>query len=231
VFAIGYEPLGFADGAHQFADPACPITSDDGTTATIRGGCTDSKGTTWAGTATVVRDGNARHITFDSYGNDAFGGMERTSGNFDVIEADPVRTFDVDVHRVGGIETTISYSGTVTGAYQGRTVWNGSGHISRDGITINSGSIDAVTVDEVRDDAVCAGQGASGTTTMTSDAHEVVIAYDGATDCDPDAAAHWTRDGKEMGTITGISCSTGGGSGFGAIVFALALVLRRRRAR
>ena len=190
VFAIGYEPLGFADGAHHFEDPACPVTSDDGTTVTIHGACTDNKGTMWAGTATVVRDGTARHITLDGYGNDALVGMERTSGRFDVTETDNgAHAFDVDVRRSGGIETTIRYTGTVTGAYQGRTVWNGSGHISRDGLTINSGSVDAVTVDEVRDDAVCAGQGASGTTTLTSDAHEVVIAYDGATDCDPDAAA------------------------------------------
>ena len=230
VFAIGYEPLGFADGAHQFNDPACPITSDDGTTVTIRGGCTDSKGTRWTGTATLVRDGSARHITFDGYGNDALVGMERTSGRFDVTEIDSsTHRFDVDVQRSSGIETAIRYSGAVKGAYQGRTVWNGSGRISRDGVTINSGSIDAVTVDEVRDDAVCAGQGASGTTKLTSDAHDVVIAYDGATDCDPDAAAHWTRDGEDMGVIKGISCSTGSGSGFAAIGFAVVLLLRRRR--
>jgi MYXO-CTERM domain-containing protein len=228
VFAIGYEPLGFADGAYQFEDPACPVTSDDGTTVTIRGDCTDNKGTTWSGTATLVRDGTARGITFDGYGNDAILGMQRTSGRFDVSEADGAHAFDVDVQSTGGIKTAISYTGTVTGGYQGRTVWNGSGSISRDGITINSGSVDAVTADEVRDDAVCAGQGASGTTKLTSNEHEVVIAYDGATDCDPDAAAHWTRDGQDMGTIKGISCSTANGTGFGAIAFALAFVLRRR---
>jgi MYXO-CTERM domain-containing protein len=230
VFAIGYEPLGFADGAHRFQDPACPVTSDDGTTVTIQGGCADNKGTTWAGTATLVRDGSARRITFDGYGNDAFLGMERTSGRFDVIATDGgTHMFDVDVRRSGGIETSIRYTGTVKGGYQGRTVWNGSGRIVRDGITINSGGVDAVTVDQVRDDVVCAGQGASGTTKLTSDGHEVIIAYDGATDCDPDAAARWTRDGADRGTIKGISCSTGGSAGFGAIGFALAFALRRRR--
>jgi len=78
---------------------------------------------------------------------------------------------------------------------------------------------------------VCAGQGASGTTKLTSNGHEVVIAYDGATDCDADAAAHWSRDGEDMGVIKGISCSTGGGAGFGLIGVALAFVLRRRRVR
>ena len=230
VFSLGYEPLGFADGVQHFDDPACPVTSDDGTTVTIHGGCTDSKGTKWAGTAKLVRDGSARHITFDGYGNDAFLGMATTSGRFDVTEtAANVHAFDVDITRSGGIEETIRYTGSVTGDYQGRTVWNGSGHIERDGITINSGSVDAVTVDEVRDDAVCAGQGESGTTKMTSDAHEITIAYDGATDCDADAAARWTRDGEDMGTIKGISCSTGNGAGFALIGAALALVLRRRR--
>ncbi|HTL33401.1 MAG TPA: hypothetical protein VL326_09760 [Kofleriaceae bacterium] len=230
VFSIGYEPLGFADGEFHFDDPACPVTSDDGTTVTIHGGCKDSKGTTWAGTATLVRDGSARHITFDSYGNDALLGMEKTTGRFDVTESGTGHAFDVDLRRSGGIETTIRYTGTVVGDYQGRTVWNGSGHITRDGITINSGSVDAVTVDAVRDDAVCAGQGASGTTKMTSNEHEVVIAYDGATDCDPDAAARWMRDGEDMGMIKGISCSTGSPTGFGLIGVALVFVLRRRRA-
>ena len=32
VFTHGYEPLAFADGQLSFADPECPVTSDDGTT-------------------------------------------------------------------------------------------------------------------------------------------------------------------------------------------------------
>ena len=230
VFAVGYEPIGFADGQDQFDDPACPVTTDDGTTVTVRGGCTDNTGVKWVGLATLVRDGTARHVTFDGYGNDAFLGMVRTSGRFDVTDAGgDVHQFDVDVHRSGGIETTIRYTGSVAGSYQGRTVWNGAGRITRDGITINSGTIDAATVDEVRDDAVCAGQGASGSTTLTSEAHEVVITYDGATACDPDNAAQWARDGEDRGTIKGITCAAGGGAGSGMIVIALALVLRRRR--
>lgn len=230
VFAVGYDPIGFADGKHHFDDPACPVTSDDGTTVAIHGGCTDTMGVTWAGTATLVRDGSARHVTFDGYGNDALlDTMVRTTGRFDVSGDGSVHTFDVDVRRVGGIETTIRYTGTVSGGYEGRTVWNGSGRITRDGITINSGTINAVTVDQVRDDAVCAGQNVSGTTTLTSDEHDVVITYDGATDCDPDDAARWARDGEDRGTIKGISCAAGGRSGIGAIIFALALVLRRRR--
>jgi uncharacterized protein (TIGR03382 family) len=231
VFSVGYEPIGFADGKAPFEDPACPVTTDDGTTVTIQGGCMSNKGVTWAGTATLVRDGGARHVTFDHYGNDGFVGMVKMSGRFDVTPIDGgAHMFDVDVQRSGGIETTIRYTGTVSGSYDGRTVWNGAGRITREGITINSGAIDAVTVNEVWDNAVCGGQGASGTTKLTSDAHEVVITYDGATDCDPDEAARWTRDGEDMGMIKGITCNAGGSSGLGMIAFALVLVLRRRRA-
>src|SRR5215471_5650998 len=42
VFAEVYDPIAFADGHRTFDDPACPHTSDDGTTATLRGECTDS---------------------------------------------------------------------------------------------------------------------------------------------------------------------------------------------
>jgi MYXO-CTERM domain-containing protein len=232
VFAVGYEPIGFADGKAPFEDPACPVTDDDGTTVTIHGGCTNTKGVTWTGTVTLVREGGAHHVSFDHYGNDAFLGMVKTSGRFDVTPIDGgAHMFDVDIRRTGGIETTIRYTGTISGTYEGRTVWNGAGRITRDGITINSGTIDAVTVDQVWDNAVCSGQGLSGTSKLTSDAHEVVITYDGAIDCDPDEAARWTRDGEDMGTIKGITCAAGGApSGLGMIIFAVLWTLRRRRA-
>ena len=230
VFAHGYEPIGFADGKAPFEDPACPITSDDGTTVTLRGGCTNRKGVEWAGTATLVRAGGARHVTFERYGNDAFGGLVLTTGRFDVMPIDGgAHMFDVDIRRTGGIHTTIRYTGTISGGYEGRTVWNGAGRITRDGITINSGTIDALTVDQAWDNAVCSGQGLSGTTKLTSDTHDVVITYDGATDCDTDEAARWTRDGEDMGTIKGITCAAGAPSGIGMILFALVWVLRRRR--
>jgi MYXO-CTERM domain-containing protein len=57
----------------------------------------------------------------------------------------------------------------------------------------------------------------------------VVIEYDGASDCDDRDSARWSRDGDDRGTIEGITCSTGGPGGLGALALVLCLVVRRRR--
>src|SRR5262245_60078325 len=73
AFSGVYDPIGFATGDFTFNDAACPATTDNGTTATITGGCTDSDGTRWEGTATVVRGaGGMLSVTFDGYGDDGF---------------------------------------------------------------------------------------------------------------------------------------------------------------
>jgi hypothetical protein len=171
-------------------------------------------------------------INFAEYGNNSLGGETKTNGTFNVTEtAADLHTFSANVTRVGGIHTEITYSGTVQGGYTGATTWNGSGSISRDGITIGSGEVEASTVNQVRDNAACGGEPASGTTTMTSDSHTVVITYDGATDCTDKHTAKWTKDGEDMGSIEGITCSSGR-SGAGGLLFVLvALVWARRRPR
>ena len=233
VFAVGYEPVGYAEGAYQFADPACPSTTDDGTKIVITGGCAASNSLKWLGSATVTRGAVGElTVALADFGNDALGGETRTTGTFHVTQtATDVHAFTVDVKRTGGIETDIMYSGTVRGAFTGPTTWNGSGSIHRDGITIEGGDVDAITVDEVRDNDACAGEPMSGTTTLKSDAHTVVITYDGATDCSQPHAARWSRDGVDKGTIDNISCSTGSGSGFGLIGVVVGWTLRRRRKR
>ena len=232
VYTLAHEPLGFANDAFAFADPECPATSDDGTTVVITGGCEDTDGRTWDGEVTVVREESSWRLTFDAFGDDRIGGMARVSGRFDIDEqAEDLHAFEADLERDGGIESSIVYSGTVAGGYDGPTVWNGSGSVSRDGITINSGAVEAETVDQVRDNELCPGEGVSGTTTMTSDEHTVVVSYDGDTDCDDDDAARWSRDGEDQGLVTGVTCSAGGPAGLSAafLVLAIALPLRRRR--
>ncbi len=232
VYTLAHEPLGFANGAFTFADPDCPATSDDDTTVIITGGCEDSQGRAWDGEVAVARRAGGWSLTFDGFGDDRFGGMARVTGSFEVDQqSDDLHAFDADLQRDGGIETRILYSGTVAGGYDGPTVWNGSGSVSRDGVTINSGAVDAETVDQVRDDEVCPGEGVSGTTIMTSDSHTVVISYDGDTDCDDDDAARWSLDGEDQGLVTGVTCSTGGPAATGSafLVLIAAAALRRRR--
>jgi uncharacterized protein (TIGR03382 family) len=232
VYTHAHQPLGLANGAFEYPDPACPTSEDDGATLVITGGCTDSSERTFDGEVTVERGDGSWTLTFDSFGDDRFGGMARVSGTFTVTEAGEDRySFEADLDRDGGIESRTRYSGTVAGGYDTATVWNGSGTVSREGIVINSGAVDAVTVDQRRDDDVCAGEGLSGTTTMTSDEHTVVITYDGDTACDEDDAARWSLDGEDQGLVTGVTCAAGGpaGAAAGLAVLLVAFSLRRRR--
>jgi hypothetical protein len=230
AFEVGREPIAFADGEFEFDDPACPTTSDDGTTATVDGNCTDNRGHVWTGSATVVRTGAVRTVSLDEFGNDALLGAVATTGSVIISEqAVDQHSFTADYVSVSGVRTTVDYSGMVSGTYDTVTTWNGTGTISRDGDFIDSGTINALTVDQVRDDTACGGESASGTTTMTSEEHVVVITYDGATDCDPDSSALFSRDGGDQQVITGVTCSTGGG-GAGWIAIVLVGLLVRRRA-
>ena len=232
VYSVAHEPLAFSNDAFSFADPDCPATSDDGTTVVITGGCTDSEDRAWDGEVEVVRRDDGWSLTFDGFGDDRFNGMARVSGTFEMDElGEDMHSFDADFDRDGGIESHTTYSGTVAGGYEGPTVWSGSGTVTRDGITINSGTVEAETVDQLRDDEVCPGEGVSGTTTMISDEHTVVITYDGDTACDDDDAARWSLDGEDQGLVKGVTCSAGGPASAASalLVLLLALPLRRRR--
>ncbi|WP_437592938.1 hypothetical protein [Sorangium sp. So ce1000] len=67
VYVHAYEPIAIADGHLSFQDPACPMTSDDGATLTIAGGCTDESDRQWIGRATVRRTGGERTLTFEDF--------------------------------------------------------------------------------------------------------------------------------------------------------------------
>jgi MYXO-CTERM domain-containing protein len=236
VYSNAHEPLGLASGAFTYPDPDCPATADDGSALVVTGGCTDATGRTWAGEATVLRGEGRWDVSFDRFGDDRFGGMARLSGSFTLEEqGEDLHAFDADLERDGGIVSRIRYLGSVAGGYGGETVWNGSGTVTRRGVTINAGSVHAETIDERRDDDVCPGEGLSGTTSMTSAEHTVLVTYDGASDCDDDDAARWSLDGVDQGLVTGITCSAGGptGTGTGAALLLLLVAgaLGGRRAR
>jgi MYXO-CTERM domain-containing protein len=225
------EPVAFADGKFDYGDPACPVTATAGTTTTVTGGCTDTDGHQWGGTATVEHGSPTRTVTLDAFGNDAFGGLLLSTGTVTITEQAPdMHTFEVELVSDGGISTTTHYSGTVAGTYDTPTTWNGSGTITRTGNFFDGGTVTAATADQVRDNAACPGEGFSGTTTITSDDHVVVITYDGNTACDMDHSARWSLDGKDEGIIKGVTCS-GGSGGSGWVALALGLVVLRRRRR
>lgn len=211
VFTHGYEPLAYADGELTFEDPYCPATGDDGTTVIIGGNdCVDRDAKHWVGSARLTRLGTSRSIRFEDYGSgDDPKAIAKLTGDFRVTEEGPATyAFTASLRHRGGVDTEIEYQGTVFGAYGAPTMWNGQGTISRDSLAIHSGSVDAITVDQFRNNNICPGEGISGRTTMVSDEHQVDILYDGAEDCDGDYSARWRRDGVDKGIVPGVSCAT-----------------------
>lgn len=213
IYSNGYQPVAYADGKVSFDDPACPTTSDDGMTVSITGGCQDTAQTQWTGTASVVRSGvGDRMLTMDSFGSyKNYDLRALATGTVDIRQISALlHTFDVDlVVQEEGMITTIQYSGNVEGTYGTTTTWSGSGELTRDGTVAPTGPVQATTVDEVIDDAICTGQALSGKTTIVHGDITAIITYDGATDCDPDQAARWSLDGEDQGLIKGITCAAG----------------------
>ena len=231
VYSNVFQVLAVADGHGAFADAHCPAIGDDGTTWIADGDCTDSEGTAWRGHARIVRDGSDCSLWLDAFqGND--GTLSRRE-----VEVD---WHEFEAHLVLGGVTTIDYVGSVQGSYTGPTLWNGSGHVERQGAIAPSGAIDASTLDQKLDDDVCAGQAVSGRTTLKSGSDEAVISYDGESDCDDAQNARLTVNGEDRGMISGISCAiTAPGAGgshpgwasLAGVSCGAWLSLRRRRAR
>ena len=227
VYQHVYQPIAMADGEQSFADPACPVVEDDGTTWTASGDCTASDGEEFTGTVTIVRDGASRSLTFDAFqGND---------GSFELREVEAGRyEFDADLD-IGGF-TFIEYMGSVQGGYDQRTLWNGSGTVKRDGFFAPNGEVEASTIDEVVDNDICAGQPVSGRTTLESGEDTAVITYDGETDCDDEKKAILTVNDEDRGFVSDINCSLrqrpgGGAGGLAIALIVLGLGVVRVRAR
>lgn len=234
VYTHLHIPVAFAVSEHTFVDPVCPTTTDDGTTVTITGGCTDSEGTRFEGSVTITRVDGPRDLdlSFDGYGSGE-GDIALNTGMASVRQTGTDSyEYEVDLVNDGGVTVDITYSGTVSGNYGQATVWNGMGVVTRTGIVPPTGTAGVETVDQLVDDSICSGQSSSGETTIEVDGHRIVITYDGETDCDENHAARWSLDGKDQGLVEGITCAvTSGGGRTGAVIlFMLALLgLRRRR--
>ncbi|HEY3498325.1 MAG TPA: hypothetical protein VGK73_26705 [Polyangiaceae bacterium] len=238
VYMNVYQPVAVAGGHDSFVDPACPETTDDGTTLGIEGGCTDAEGMRWIGRATIERSGGDLNLTFEDFGSFPQAddpNSRRGRAEIREIESD-VHEFDIVLSHAGGVTTAFDYRGRVEGTYDTRTVWSGSGRVERRGSVPPLGAVSATTVAQVVDDEACSGQPASGTTTLKAGDETAGVTYDGATDCDAEARAHWSLDGEDRGTIDGIVCSvalpgagTRGSAAALAILGVLALAFGGRR--
>lgn len=229
VYSNVHEFISVADGRHTYEDPACPKLTDDGTTVTIEGGCNDEAGGPWTGKAVIERDGDDRSITLSDFNGD--------DGTFSLHLVEPsLREFEA--HLVVGGVTTIDYAGSVQGDYDTPTLWNGSGHVARDSFLPPNGAVDATTLNEVVDDAVCSGQPVSGSTALRSGDDVAIVKYDGENDCDADQNAQLTVNGEDRGLVEGVNCavtapgkSTKGGAFAAFLCAALGLARVSRRSR
>ena len=231
----------FAAGLN--GDDKCPSESTKGTVTTLTGGCTDTDGTVWQGTAEV--DESTGSIVYTDFGAAADLDCDKVKKTVEdsyvvngTVTANKAGDFtvDLDVDQVSGdTKTCTDEAGTATMVYSGSVVpgkakkeevWNGSGNY---GDSFN-GKVAATTVDESIDDTVCSSEASSGTTTLVAGSDTVVITYDGATDCDKNSTVTWTLNGADQGELEGIECSTAGaGTGAGVLGLLGTLLLFRRR--
>ncbi|MGE0788840.1 MAG: hypothetical protein AB7S26_24415 [Sandaracinaceae bacterium] len=236
AFIPASEPLSFAAGRAPFADPACPTTSDDGTTAEITGGCTNSEGREYVGSATVVRDGDDMTVTLDGYGSSTDDFLAPVTGTYMIAAVGAnEHTFDAHVTQEGGATVTTTYAGRVTGTWDAPTTWTGAGTFTRDSFLAPRGTVTATTTDQVRDNDVCSSESASGSTTFVFEGRSVTVDYNGATSCDDDATAEFSVDGVDQGAVAGVTCAAspmrGGAPGPIALVASVGIAILARRRR
>ncbi len=242
VYANVHQLFAIADGQSAFPDPACPSVEDDGTTLSVSGGCSESEsdGTQWMGSASVERSGNGDlELVVEHFGTRRGEASDTRDGEASLRRIDAThRDFSISLMHVDGARTGIQYEGQVSGDYGARTVFEGSGQVTRNSKLPPSGTVDVSTTAEVLDNDVCSGQPLSGNTTIANEQGEtVVVTYDGESDCDSSAAASYSFNGHPRGKITGISCAFHPGSEptsarpWLAFVAALALTKTARRRR
>ena len=140
AYYSGLEPLllaglagtGTGSGSGSGA-PACPVKTMSGTTSSYEGGCTDSKGRTWFGSATSTGDqATGGTITYDGFGYDGTntcmtmmvpvhlvfdGTLHQTIGTQNAFTVDVTTTSDgVDSTTCTTLsaKSAVSYSGSFT---------------------------------------------------------------------------------------------------------------------
>ena len=236
-------------------DDTCPTIVEDvvNNVTTVTGGCTDTSGRTYAGTATFELDKYAGtqpvglRVDYDAFVVETeepcdAGGTLVDSLTLDGTWVEDLSTggFDLDLVMDGFVLDTEACTATaqsLLAVYGGnsnqRQVPNGPWSFAGSGRVGSSlfGQVEAETVDEIVDSSVCSSEAASGTTTLTSGGNTAVITYDGATDCDPESTVTWSLNGTDQGELEGVACATGSTAPLGGLLLltgALAFARRRR---
>jgi MYXO-CTERM domain-containing protein len=245
AYGFGSALVSAADLAIQLG-ATCPTLTEASGTRTYEGGCSDGDDT-WTGRAVATEGASGGSIVYEGFGSssmqDCNGALVPTTNAFDgaVSYAGSALSmsgsFDVDVRSAGvgvndvtcaatDLTIAVDYHGSIRGAGDAST-WSGSGRIGNS----LQGYVSVSTDDEVIDDTVCGDEAASGTTTIRSGTHTIVITYDGMTDCDLESTVQWSFDGQESGELSGVQCVVGhrGAPGAGLALLALALLLLRRQ--
>ncbi len=222
----------------------CPSVAREGEVTTIRGGCTSEEGTSWTGEA-VIRGMDARArtgaVTYRGFGFhrrvECEGGPRdsewQANGRFSSERDGEGIRFAIDLAFEGqGVdEQCRPMLGTGAVRYEGRQTrvgnavrWNGRGRYGWEGF----GVVEAVTEDELVNQANCRSEALMGTTTVRGAEHTVVFRYDGETDCDEESTAEWSFDGEPQGELAGVGCDAAGGArgGWWVVLLALASLFR-----
>jgi hypothetical protein len=233
VYAHAHQPVGVAQGELHFADANCPQVNEADGVLSIDGDCRDTNGTHYEGRIEVTRiaDGDL-DLEFHDWGN--FGDPDfatRASGTFELRRrGESLHDFSASLDVRGGMTTTLRYDGSVSGGYDGRTVWNGAGTVERDGLVEPTGRMRVETRDQVRDIDVCSNQPLSGETLIDGGSDVAIVTYDGESACDDDQAVRLTVNGRHRGMLIGVGCAVRRGtSGSAAWSLPLLLLLLLRR--
>lgn len=207
------------------ADPdrTCPaLEIVDGDEEWTADGCTDADGITWEGELTyypgeepqLLYDGLSMGFTNNCVGEDRSGtvrfiGQVVLSGD----ETDREMSALLVERESEGFEGCPELAPDLVWLYSARVrideagveTWEGGGTLGSSEV----GVLDATTTDLVLDPAACDTEAASGETVLATDAHEAVIVYDGAEDCDPESTVTWSYDGEDRGEIAGVPRAAG----------------------
>ncbi len=216
------------------AEPGtCPRIERSGTKLEAFGDCVADDGQLWTGHASLHTRNGVVRARFEEFGDSdvaVTGRIEVDGGSRPRYAIDARFDMSRNDQRPAGQPSWLAI--------------DARGHVADDGTWQGEGELGAQGLGRVRvrgraialDDEVCSHEPLAGTLELRADGHEVVIRYDGASDCDQPGTALWWLDGAPQGELTGINgglaCSVGsGGRGLGPLALSLLLLLARRRSR